>query len=145
MVGLDSFLERSTAYLQHLGCIMQYSQGHIEVASGICQLFQRSYFPSRSLYAPAVSFPSAGRITVRSGMRRKDGIVSMGWWVGPSSPTLALLGLSAKPCKLHQNEHLLHSAITHSGRLRQSNRGLSQRWCQLVRAQQFEWRRACNR
>merc|ERR1719149_305643 len=38
-------------------------------------------------YAPAVSLPSAGRIMSIPGIARKDARCSMGWWVGPSSPT----------------------------------------------------------
>ena len=35
----------------------------------------------------AVSLASAGRITVSCGMARSDAACSIGWCVGPSSPT----------------------------------------------------------
>ncbi len=38
-------------------------------------------------HASAVSTASAGRITVRPGIARSASSCSIGWWVGPSSPT----------------------------------------------------------
>ena len=38
-------------------------------------------------HASAVSFASAGRITRMPGIARIAASCSMGWWVGPSSPT----------------------------------------------------------
>ncbi len=37
--------------------------------------------------ASTVSLASAGRMTSRFGMARSAAICSIGWWVGPSSPT----------------------------------------------------------
>ena len=47
----------------------------------------RSVCSTAILYAPAVSLPSAGRIMSMPGIARKDARCSMGWCVGPSSPT----------------------------------------------------------
>lgn len=40
--------------------------------------------------AAAVSVASAGLMTSKFGITRRDGRCSMGWWVGPSSPTKIL-------------------------------------------------------
>ena len=38
-------------------------------------------------HACAVSLASAGRMTRRPGMARSEARCSIGWWVGPSSPS----------------------------------------------------------
>ncbi len=40
-----------------------------------------------SRHASATSLASPGRIVIRAGIARSDAICSIGWWVGPSSPT----------------------------------------------------------
>ncbi len=40
-----------------------------------------------TLQASTHSLASAGRSTTRPGMARRLGSCSIGWWVGPSSPT----------------------------------------------------------
>ncbi len=37
--------------------------------------------------ASATSLPSAGRMSITPGIARIEAICSIGWWVGPSSPT----------------------------------------------------------
>ena len=38
-------------------------------------------------HASTTSFGSPGRSTIMPGMARNEASCSMGWWVGPSSPT----------------------------------------------------------
>ena len=47
----------------------------------------RSVFSSTVRHAHAVSFASAGRTTSRPGIARSEASCSIGWCVGPSSPT----------------------------------------------------------
>ncbi len=47
----------------------------------------RSVWASASAQAWAVSLASAGRITSSPGIARSEARCSIGWWVGPSSPT----------------------------------------------------------
>ena len=47
----------------------------------------RSLFSRIVAHAAAVSFASPGRTTSNPGMARSAATCSIGWWVGPSSPT----------------------------------------------------------
>lgn len=46
----------------------------------------RVRFSSATRYAPDTSFESHGRSVSTLGMLRSDSSISIGWWVGPSSP-----------------------------------------------------------